>query len=136
MPNLESMVKGKYGVRDWLNYYRNVWTRNLTARLTDVQTDTELKKKTPDETVQGDDGQPLPVKHRLEIRKIAVQDAVNLIGNIDKLLALDDAQLAATYGLEALKVAADMIPKADTAEKTPEQKELEQKTPPSPEAKV
>lgn len=110
MPFLQLLVGAKYGPREWLTYYRNIWARNLTARLIDRQSDETAKKNNPDMPVQSDDGREIPVKQRLEHRKILVQDALNLIAAIDALLALDDAALAATYSEESLKVAPDMIP--------------------------
>lgn len=115
MPALSSMITEKYGVREWLTYYLNIWQRNLTARLIDMQSDAIAKKANPDLEVELDDHREAPVKVRLEHRKILVQDSRNLIASIQSLLALDDAALAATYGVEALKVAEDMIPKPENA---------------------
>lgn len=111
MQDTEQMIKNAYSVRDFLNYYKNSWTRNMTARLIDVQNDTIAKSIDPDMQVQAEDGREVAVKVRLEHRKIVVQDALNLIAAINALLALDDAGLAASYSKDALKIAADMIQK-------------------------
>lgn len=109
MPSMDALTKKAYAVKEWLMYYKNVWTRNLAARLIDVANDTTLKAKNPDEEVTLPTGHMAPVKQRLEERKLLVQDAVDLLASVEALLALDDDVLAATYGEEALKVADDML---------------------------
>jgi hypothetical protein len=110
MPTQAEMCTKILTNREWLTYYRNVWERNLMARCIDVQTDTTLKAKEPDMMVQGDDNRPLAVKQRLELRKIAVQDAVDLLAGIDAMLAKTDEEIVLSYGVDALKVAEDMKP--------------------------
>lgn len=120
MPGMQLMITKSFTVRDWLLYYKNMWTRNLAARLTDVQGDITLKKADAEALVDDDmTKQEVPVKVRLEHRKIIVQDCINVLASIDSLLALDDATLAATYSKDALKVADDMIPKAPVAPTAP-----------------
>lgn len=79
------------------------------ARSIDVQTDIKLKKANPEDPVQTDDGRTIPVKQRLEERKVMVHDAAELLLGIDLLLAMTDEELDATSGEEFLKVADDMI---------------------------
>ena len=115
--NVAFLIAENLTVRQWLQYYKNVWMRNLSARVIDVETDTTLKSVNPEEQVQAEDGRAVTVKERLEMRKIVVQDAVDLIAGIDSLLALTDEDLAKKYGTDALKVAEDMLPKVE--EKAP-----------------
>lgn len=110
LPTMDTLTKVTYTMRDWLMYYKNIWTRNATARLIDVQCDIATKAKNPEELVDGDDGRPIQVKVRLEMRKMALEQALELIGNIDATLSLNDEQLTALYSPDALKVAADMLP--------------------------
>jgi len=113
MPDISSLAANTYTKRQWLNYYKNVWTRNLMARCIDVQTDTTLKAKNPEEMVQTDDQRAVPVKERLEVRKMLVQDALDLIAGIDALLAIEDDKFdEQVLSADALKVAPDMIPHA------------------------
>ena len=111
-PSLKDLCEGKYTYKQWLTYYKNIWTRNLMARSIDVQTDMALKAKNPEESVQDDQGRQVPVKVRLEIRKMYVQDALDLIAGIDKLIEVKDEEFEAkVLSKEALAVAEDMLPK-------------------------
>jgi hypothetical protein len=113
MPDISSLCANTYTKKQWLNYYKNVWTRNLMARAIDVQTDATLKAKNPEEIVQTDDQRQVPVKERLEIRKMLVQDALDLIVGIDALLIIaekDNEFQTLVLSPEALAVAKDMIP--------------------------
>lgn len=110
MPDLSVMTTKGFTIREWLSYYKNVWNRNLAARLIDVQCDTVSKAINPEEPMQLEDGREIPVKQRLEMRKILVQDAVDLIAGIDALLALSDEKLLVRQTKEALAVAEDMKP--------------------------
>lgn len=123
MPAFDQLTKEIYTPKQWLNYYRNIWHRNTVARTIDVLTDTELKKKNPDENVQCEDGQVRPVKQRLELRKEAVQDGLNLVKTIDAMIAVADDKFTETFWSEAaLAVAEDMKPKPveATSPATPE----------------
>lgn len=80
-----------------------------------MQTDINLKAINPEELVQHEElGRifEMPVKERLEKRKIIVQDALDLIKAIDQLLSLgaEDFETKA-LSKEALAVAEDMLPK-------------------------
>ena len=113
MPSFDTLTKQQYTAQEWMQYYKNIWVRNLVARTIDVKNDQKLKAKNPDELVMGEDGNPLPVKVRLENRKIVVQDALDLIATIDELLAISGDTFAATvWSEEALKVDEDMLPPA------------------------
>ncbi len=116
MPVVDGLCKTTYTAKEWLNYYWNVWNRNLVARTIDVQTDTALKAINPEELVQADDGRQITVKERLELRKILVQDALNLLAGIKILMDIPDADFEnKVWSAEALKVAEDMIPKEEPA---------------------
>jgi len=118
-PSIEEMLNKQISPAQWLNYYRNVWQRCLIARTIDVQSDLVLKAKNPDELVINmQTGQQLPVKQRLEDRKMLVSDALEILESIDYILNIhvksnvDGAKtIAETYWTpEALKVAEDMLP--------------------------
>ena len=108
------MLTDSTTLKQWLTFYKNTWTKYLAARLIDVQSDTTLKAINPEEEVDHEiDGMPvkIPVKKRLELRKIFVQDAVDLLASIDAFLALSEEEITAKSSKEALKVADDMLPK-------------------------
>lgn len=126
--SIEAMVTKDYGTRQWLQYYKNIWERNVSARLIDVYTDTVLKAKDANMPTDEQDtdvaGRPMfeannaimkPVKKRLEERKIALQDGIDILKGISAVLALDDAAIAKMCSPEALKVAEDMLPKPPAA---------------------
>ena len=117
-----------FNYEEWLTYYLNIWNRNLIARLVDVEHDKKTKEMNPEQLVAAPDGRPLPVKVRLENNKIGVQDAIDIIDNISKLLEdtgnKDVAFLNKYMSKEALKVADDMLPpKVGDACRTPDGKE-------------
>ena len=136
MPNmltLDVLTQKNYSAKQWLQYYRNVWLRNTIARTIDVNTDQKLKKDDPKAMViDAETGRPIPVAERLENRKIAVQDGLDIIEGIDRLLeACQDSSEAGEFekkhwSKEALKVDDDMIqkePKAGDACKMPDGKD-------------
>ena len=134
MDSFEALAKTEYTFADFLRYYKNIWDRNLVARTIDVQTDTILKAANPDEKVQHE-GQLMLVKERLELRKILVQDALDLIAGIDALAALSPEEYKAKcLSKEALAVAADMIPAIPEEPKAPEATPETPATPEAPEA--
>ena len=114
MPSMEAMIKNAYSVQDFLNYYRNIWVRNLAARLIDVETDVVAKGINPEEIVQ-EGNEEMPVKIRLERRKIYVKDAMGIIAAMDSLIALKEGVMAKTSDA-ALAVATDMLPTSPTPE--------------------
>lgn len=102
-----------------LFYYRNLWKRNVVARAIDVVTDTAKKAVNPEEEVEYIDPITrqvtyMPVKERLELRKVLVKEAQELLTAIDSMLATKEEDFYNTYFSEkALAVAEDMIgPKA------------------------
>ena len=96
--------------KQWLQYYINTWNRNLIARTIDVHTDMVLKSVDPEQQVQSDAGAMVPVKVRLEHRKIAVQDALEIVKAAAALLELSDEDLEKEWSPEALAIAKDMLP--------------------------
>lgn len=111
MPTTAEMCERVFTTREWLQYYRNLWTRNVIARTVDTQCDRAVKAKDPEEKVVSDITQTeIPVKERLEERKILVKDGLELLAAIDALLAIPDAEFVEkAWSEEALKVAEDMI---------------------------
>jgi len=136
MPPLKELIETNLEPKQWLIYYRNVWKRNLIARTIDMQSDTTRKEANPEDQVIMDDGshRPTTVKERLESRKILIQDALEILSSIEKLLEVCEKQkgeFEKTYWSdEALKVAEDMLPKKE------ESKEVEAKPEAGDEAKV
>jgi hypothetical protein len=111
MPGKDALCNEAFSPAQWLNYYLNVWTRNLVARTIDVETDRQLKEIDPERPVQNDDGRMVAVKERLEHRKILVQDGLDLVNAIKALIAIPEADFVAkTWSAEALKVDGDMLP--------------------------
>lgn len=117
MPILDALANKDYSPSQWLQYYKNVWTRNLIARVVDVETDRTIKAANPNEDVQLNDGSTNKIGWRLEERKLQVMDARKLLEVINALIALPESDLLAKWGDEALKVSPDMIkPKEATPE--------------------
>lgn len=115
LPPMSELLKNKYTVRDWLTYYYNIWLRNATARTIDVENDREMKSKNGDEIVDSGVGTMIPVKERLEKRKIDLQDALDVVKYAADLLKLTDEELAAKWTPEALKIDEDMMPPKEIA---------------------
>ena len=113
MPSAVELAKLKFTPKEWLTYYRNVWLRNAVARTIDVKNDEMAKAKDPEQIVSHDsNGDPVPVKERVETRKILVQDALDIVRVIDELLKTEDSVFEETHWSEkALAVAEDMMPK-------------------------
>ena len=117
------LTKREYSPKEWLTYYKNIWVKNVVARTIDVDTDKVLKATDPEQMVPDNEtGKLIPVKERLETRKIAIQDALDLIAGIDRLLAFykeapegstdtDKAFVEKYWSKDALKVDTDMLPK-------------------------
>lgn len=107
--SMELLMTNQYTFKQWMQFYKNTWQRNLTARCIDLQSDIALKAKDPETPVVTEDGQTVPVKIRLEYRKIVVQDALDLIASIDAMIAMTDEQFAAFISPEGLAIAPDVI---------------------------
>lgn len=113
-PDPAIMLKGVLTPAEWLTYYENYWTSVAIARTVDVQADLMRKAKDGDELVQ-DDGNsaytpmaPLPVKMRLEKRKMALESSLEIIASIKALKALPEGDLEKMWTPEFLAVAADV----------------------------
>ncbi len=111
MPSVKEMVENGYTVRHWLNYYLNIWKRQAAACAIDVYCDQLRKKDNPE--MQVEQGQQvIPVKERLEHRKIKLQDALDVIAGAEALLEIPEAEFETKiFSKEALAVAEDMLPK-------------------------
>lgn len=111
MPPINFMISEKMDVKAWLTYYKNMWTRNQVATMIDIATDIELKAKNPNTMVTSDTDRTLtiPVKVRLEDRKVRMEDNLRLLAAVDSMLAMTTEELTKTYMTEeALKVADDV----------------------------
>lgn len=86
------LTSSKLSAVEWLHYYFNQWSRNAIARTIDVQSDMTLMEKNPNEQVQVDSQNPMelkfvPIAERLEMRKIALQDALNILESIESVMS-------------------------------------------------
>lgn len=116
MPPIKELVETNMTPKHWITYYINIWLRNAIASSIDVIGDKKLKAEDPEQMV---DGGPqvgmIPVKVRLEERKLKVQDALDILAAAKELLAIPDTEFdAKVFSKEALAVDADMIPKPET----------------------
>lgn len=145
MPSNEIMCREQFTAREWLQYYKNIWTRNAISRAVDVKTDEIIKATNPEELVDNPmnpHGQPhlpiqIPVKERVEYRKLLVKDALDIIAGVDALLEIPEDQFhTKVLSEEALAVAPDMIKKEEEKkpEVAPEAAEPAAETPEAPEA--
>ena len=110
MPTFDQMLTSQYTPKQWLQYYKNIWTRNLMARCIDMQSDITEKASNPDRMVLPDDGSgiTLPIKERLELRKISVSEATQLLSALEILITKTDEEVVAFFSADNLKVAEDM----------------------------
>jgi len=93
MPTMESLTQKEYSVREWLHYYKNIWTRNITAREIDIQVDIVAVEVNPEKPVICEDGEVRAVKDRLELRKKAIEDGINILKAVDSLLLKQDGEI-------------------------------------------
>lgn len=117
LPTSAELAQRDFTPQQWLQYYKNVWTRNAVARTIDVKVDEAIKAINPEEPVDSDTqrGEVITVKERLEHRKILVQDALDLCDAIEKLMQIAPEEFVKlTWSKEALAVATDMIPETPT----------------------
>jgi len=120
-PDADSMCLMGYTANEWLQYYQNIWTRNLIARTIDIKSDEAQKAKNKNEEVQLNDGRIGTVAERLEERKQLVIDALKILGSIEVLMAMSAEELSACWSEKALAVADDMItpPPVEAAPESP-----------------
>ncbi len=111
VPSIEQLIGRKVTSKEWLNYYRNVWLRNAVARAVDVKCDSILAAKNPEDMVMeyevetgAPTGEKIPVKVRLETRKLLVQDALDVVESVDALLKEEETSY---FGKEALAPAVE-----------------------------
>lgn len=120
MVPIEDLINSNTTPRQWIQYYKNIWTRNIIAKVIDIQGDIARKAKDPEDQVEHDEmrGAFMAVKERLEMRKAKLLDWKEILDNAEKLLKMSDEEIAKLWSPEALAVAPDMIPKPE--EKKPE----------------
>lgn len=106
-PSTDILTQKNYTMREWLMFYKNIWTRNLVARLVDVNTDIAGKKINAEEMVLCDDKQYRTVSERLELSKISVKKAKEILASINELMALNDVELVGRYSDVALAFTPD-----------------------------
>lgn len=135
LPNATEMATREFTLAEWLTYYRNTWIRHALARTVDVISDEQTKQKDPETMVMhfNELGQPMemPVKARLEARKILLQDALDIVRVVEKLTASGDNFESTYWSPEALAVAADMMPEPES-EKQEQEVEQEKVDPSTP----
>ncbi len=114
LPTATEMAAREFTLQEWFTYYRNTWMRNAIARTVDVMIDERQKAVTPNEECFwfNEVGQPLlmTVSERLEKRKLALQDALDILNVVETLSAAGDNFESTYWTKEALAIAADMMP--------------------------
>lgn len=105
MPSFDALTHKNYSPREWLQYYRNIWTRNLMGSMTDVQHDGMLLAADPEALTDGSGQNLIPdgkggaraktIAERIEERKANANRAIGIITSIDALMAKTDEELAA-----------------------------------------
>ena len=113
LPNNEYMLKKEITLKEALNFYQNTWTRYLASRLIDVEHDRIKASIDPEEIVtHGDKDQygryfeeAMPVRHRLEKRKMLVENALLILQAVGSLIKTPDGDFEAKHlSAEALRV--------------------------------
>ena len=113
MPSLDALTQKAYSRKEWLAYYKNIWTRNIAATSIDILTDTWLKAEDAEQVVPSDENpnRGETVKDRLEKRKDRMVTAKRLMKALEELSAMSDEEFA-----EKMLSDAALTPAADTAE--------------------
>lgn len=125
MPSTDALLKANFTDVQWLQYYKNVWTRNAVARAIDVQNDRNILAVKPDAEVIEEDHMGVQrgttIKQRLEYRKLALKDALDIVKAIETLSAIAPENFAKeVFSDEALAPAVDEIKAVEvTPEPTP-----------------
>lgn len=125
---MKTLMSKNPTTKEWLRYYRNIWVRNAVARAIDVQNDENAYAIKPDAFVIEEDamGQQhnVPILKRLEMRKLGVQDALDVVKACDVMLAVPEAEFFDRFFSEkALAVKEETVAAAtgaDAKEKTAE----------------
>lgn len=104
MPSFDAMCNTSYEPKQWLQYYRNIWSRNLMGSMTDVQHDSAIVAVNPAALTDGQqdlvpDGKggarQRTLAERANLRRENAERALGIIASIDQLMALSDADLKA-----------------------------------------
>lgn len=112
----ESLFQGTKTVKEWLTFYLNIWRRNVIARTVDMKVDEVRAAVNPNEMVMVHPGtqdmQQVKIVQRLDIRKQAVSDGLELVRTIEELLTLPEGELEKTlWSEEHLKLNPDIQPR-------------------------
>lgn len=138
MPSNELMLSKKIPVGQMMQYFNNLWMRNVAANIVDIMADEKRKAENPQELVEGDDqrnrGNMLPVAVRLELRKQRLQTGLAIYNATVKALELGDEALMAKYTSEEfLKIDESVFlpptPPSDTTPPAETQTELKVEEP-------
>lgn len=114
MEAFETLATKDYSPKQFLQYYINLWKRNVIARAIDVLCDEKTKALEGKDHVVELDGRPMTIGERVEARKILIQEAQDIVDAASELLALSDEDLAKRWTTD-LAVAEDMLPPAAQA---------------------
>lgn len=126
LPSVQEMVKNGYSTKHWLQYYINIWNRQSVAAAIDIKTDQIRKAIDPEMEVE-EGHQVVPVKVRLENRKLKLQDYLDIISAAKTLMALPDDQIEeALFGEKALAVDEDMLPKPEEKPEEPKPENIKE----------
>lgn len=135
------MTQKAYTPKEFITYSRNAWTRNLIARLVEVEVDIAMAKKNPEEMVifqmpMTRELFEMPVKQRLEKNKLLVQEALDYMAAGATLAALDDAGFAQKISPEALAPAPEKKVEETKPAASEAADQLKEKTPEAEQAKA
>lgn len=110
MESFEALSSKNFDYKHFLQYYINLWKRNVMARAIDVLCDEKTKVIEGRDYVVELDGRPMTIGERVEARKILVQEAKDIVTAAEELMALGDEELIAKISAEGgLRVADDML---------------------------
>lgn len=115
MESFETLATVSYSPKQFLQYYINLWVRNVIARSIDVLCDEKTKEIEGKDFMVELDGRPMTIGDRVETRKVLVQEAQDIVDAARELMALSDEDLAKRWSTEGLAVAEDMLPPASKA---------------------
>ena len=112
----ESLLEKKRTVKEWLDYYEASWTRNVVARTVDMMVDEARVAANPNEMVfvhpGTEDMRQMKIIQRLDMRKQAVADGLEILHSIKSMLALPEGEVESRlWSEEHLKLNPDIQPR-------------------------
>jgi hypothetical protein len=119
MPSFDALCTVNYTPKQWLQYYRNIWVRNLMASMTDIAHDSAILAAEPDAVTEGrqdlvPDGKGSAVQktmaQRLEERKANARRANQIIAAVDSLAGMTDDELTAAIASDSDMLKAIVAP--------------------------